>query len=67
MTAGAFAVGPITGGAFNPAVGTGPILMDTLMHPERETLQHLWMYWAAPLAGGLAAGIVFKVQNPQDA
>lgn len=67
VLAGAFAVGPISGGVFNPAVGTGPIVMDTIMHPERESLVNLWIYWAAPLVGGAAAGIVFRAQNPDDA
>ena len=31
VTVGAFAVGPISGGAFNPAVGTGPILANVFI------------------------------------
>jgi len=30
VTAGAYAVGPVSGGAFNPAVGVGPIMVDAL-------------------------------------
>src|SRR5687767_2117414 len=31
VTVGAFVVGPITGGAFNPAVAFGPILVDSML------------------------------------
>ncbi len=61
VAAGAFAGGPISGGAFNPAVGVGPILVDAVA--GAGTLTNLWIYLAAPLAGGAAAAAVFKVQH----
>lgn len=64
VLAGAFAAGPISGGAFNPAVGLGPILMDTLL--GGQTLGHVWIYLVAPLLGGAAAALIFKFQNPGD-
>ncbi len=51
---GAYAVGGISGGAFNPAVGVGAILM----HLARPA--DLWIYLVADLAGGAAAALVFN-------
>ena len=57
----AFAGGPISGGAFNPAVGIGPILIDTFM--GGGSMQHLWLYIVGPLAGGAIAAGVFAIQE----
>jgi len=59
--AGAFAVGGVSGGVFNPAVGIGPILVDSLM--GTGSLANLWIYIVAPVLGGLAAVPVFKLQS----
>ena len=61
---GAFAGGEISGGAFNPAVGVGPILMDVIAGDG--TIANIWIYLVAPLAGGAVAAFVFKFQNPDD-
>ena len=61
VMAGVFAVGGISGGVFNPAVGTGPILVDALM--GGGTFDQLWIYWAGPLLGGVAAAGVFDLQH----
>ena len=63
VTAGAFAVGPISGGAFNPAVGTGPILANVAL--GLGGIGDLWYYWVGPLVGAALAAIVFKIQNPE--
>jgi aquaporin Z len=57
---GAFAVGPISGGAFNPAVVIGAGVMKLL------NFSQTWIHLIADLAGGLAAGVVFKFLNPKD-
>ena len=57
---GAFAVGGISGGAFNPAVGTGPILVALL---QGGSLSALWIYWVGPVAGALLAVPVFRYQT----
>ena len=62
VAAGAFAVGPISGGAFNPAVGIGPTLMQALL--GRGGVGHLWIYLVAPFAGGALAAGMFRVQEP---
>jgi aquaporin Z len=60
VLAGAFAVGDISGGAFNPAVAVGATVMGML------PWGNLWLYLAAELAGGAAAAMVFRAINPED-
>lgn len=57
---GAFAVGKISGGAFNPAVAFGGCLMGLLAWPS------IWIYLAANFLGGIVAAQVFKFINPED-
>jgi aquaporin Z len=57
----AFAGGGISGGAFNPAVAIGAILIDTLC--ADGNLGNLWIYLVGPLAGGVLAALVFKMQG----
>jgi len=57
---GAFAVGPISGGAFNPAVATGCLYMGLLSY------SHYLAYIASELCAGAIAAYVFKVVNPDD-
>ena len=61
VVVGAFAGGPISGGAFNPAVGVGPILTDALL--GGGTLANLWLYLVAPLVGGALGAFVFGLQE----
>lgn len=56
----AFAVGAISGGAFNPAVAVGASMMGLF------SWSNLWIYLVANLAAGVAGAVVFKVINPQD-
>ena len=58
---GAIAVGGISGGAFNPAVGIGPTVFHAMV--GGGSLAPLWIYIVGPLAGGAAAAAVFKVQH----
>jgi aquaporin Z len=57
---GAFAVGGISGGAFNPAVAIGITIMNL------STWGHLWIFLVANFGGGLVAGWTFKQLNPLD-
>jgi len=52
---GAYAVGPISGGAFNPAVATGITLMGI------ARWSHFWVYLVGELGGAGAAAIAFKL------
>ena len=57
---GAFSVGGISGGAFNPAVAVGIALMKLV------NFSQIWIHIVADLAGGLVAGLAFKFLNPED-
>jgi len=57
----AFAGGPISGGAFNPAVGLGPIIVDAML--GGGTVANLWIYLVGPLVGGALAAGVFGMQE----
>jgi aquaporin Z len=59
----AFAGGPLSGGAFNPAVGFGPILVHRLF--ADGTLGDLWIYWVGPLLGAMAGAGIFAVQGEE--
>ena len=58
---GAFSVGALSGGAFNPAVALGAGMMKLVNLPD------IWIHVVADLAGGLVAGLTFKFLNPEDA
>ena len=57
----AFAGGPITGGAFNPAVAIGGILINAIC--DGGSLGNLWIYLVGPVAGGIIGAVVFKAQG----
>lgn len=64
VLAGAYSVGAISGGAFNPAVGIGPILVDTLS--GGSSVNNILIYIIGPFLGGAVASIVFKMTNPDE-
>ena len=59
VLAGAFAVGDISGGAFNPAVAIGAMAMGML------PWANLPLYVAAELLGAAAAALAFRALNPE--
>jgi aquaporin Z len=61
VTAGAYAVGNISGGAFNPAVAVGITVMGL------SAAANVWIFLAANFAAAVVAALVFKTINPQDA
>jgi len=60
VTTMAFALGGISGGAFNPAVATG----ITLMHLEKAA--NIWIYLVGNFAAAALAALTFKFINPED-
>lgn len=64
VLAGAIAAGPYSGGAFNPAVTLGPMIMDTIM--GGSSLGNAWFYLIGQFAGGAAAAWVFSMTNPDE-
>jgi aquaporin Z len=61
VMAGAFAVGGVSGGAFNPAVAIGIGVMGLV------SMSSIWIHIVAELAAGAAAALVFRIVSPQDA
>jgi aquaporin Z len=60
VVAGAFAVGGISSGAFNPAVALGAATGGLIAWST------IWVYLVVQLAAGVAAGLVFRALNPAD-
>lgn len=57
---GAYAVGPVSGGAFNPAVALGGAVMKIF------GWTHIWVYLVANLVAAAAAAAVFRAVNGPD-
>lgn len=57
---GAFAVGGVSGGAFNPAVAISAAVFKLI------PLSQVWIHLVGDFAGGAVAGLVFKFLNPDD-
>jgi aquaporin Z len=60
VLAGAFAVGGISGGAFNPAVSLGAATGGLFAWST------LWVYIVVQAVAGIAAGLAFRALNPDD-
>ena len=60
VTAGAFAVGGISGGVFNPAVALGGATAGIFAWST------IWIYMLVELGAGVAAGLAFLALNPGD-
>jgi aquaporin Z len=60
VVAGAFAVGGISGGVFNPAVALGGATAGVFAWST------IWVYLVVELGAGIAAGLAFLVLNPGD-
>jgi aquaporin Z len=57
---GAFAVGDISGGAFNPAVAVGITLMGL------SSWANIWIFMVGTFGGAILAALTFKLLNPDD-
>ena len=60
VMAGAFSVGGISGGAFNPAVAAGISIMNL------SAWSNIWIFLVANFVGAAAAATTFKIINPTD-
>jgi aquaporin Z len=56
----AYALGPISGGAFNPAVAVGISVMRLAAWSD------FWIFLIGCFAGGALAALVFRINNPDD-
>ncbi len=62
LLAAAYAGWPISGGAFNPAVGTILTLVD--IYNSGEISAHIWIYIVGPVLGAILASLAFtKIEN----
>ncbi len=61
VASAAFAGGGISGGAFNPAVGIGPTIINAAMGTGNYA--SLWLYLVGPIAGAALAAVVFGIQE----
>jgi aquaporin Z len=57
---GAYSVGSVSGGAFNPAVAVGITIMGL------SQLVNIWIFLVANFAGGAVATLVFRFINPPE-
>lgn len=60
VLAGAYAVGAVSGGAFNPAVAVGITVLGL------SSIGHIWIFLVGNFAGGAVAAMAFRVINPDD-
>jgi aquaporin Z len=60
VLAGAFSVGSISGGAFNPAVAVGISVLGL------SSWANIWIYLVADFAGAAVAAGAFKALNPAE-
>ena len=60
VAAGAFAVGSVSGGAFNPAVALGASVLGMF------AWSNIWIYLIAGAAGGAAAAAAFRLTQPAE-
>ena len=60
VLAGAFAVGGISGGAFNPAVALGAATAGAFAWTS------IWVYLVVQFGAGILAGLTFRALNPTD-
>jgi len=56
----AYALGGVSGGAFNPAVATG------ISVAEIKSFSDIWVYLVANLGAGALAALVFNFVNGRD-
>lgn len=64
VTAIAISGGGISGGAFNPAVGIGPIIVDEIN--GGNSLSHLYIYIVGPFLGAIFSAVVYAFLNAED-
>ena len=63
VAAGAFLMGGISGGAFNPAVGIAPAIFSVVI--GRDAVPQAWIYLVGPVLGAAAAALAYKQVNPE--
>jgi len=52
---------PVTNTSVNPARSTSQAIFA-----GDWALEQLWLFWVAPIAGAILAGIVYKIMSPEN-
>jgi aquaporin Z len=61
IVVGVAAGGAVSGGVYNPAIGTGALLIHAFL--DGGDLGNLWIYLVGPFLGGALAALVFRLQE----
>eukprot|EP01083_Nonionella_stella_P027161 74741_1 len=64
VAAGLASVQKISGGCFNPALGTALSITHTFK--DNGTIKHIWIYLLGPFIGAILAGLSFYVINAKE-
>jgi aquaporin Z len=64
IVVGVAAGGSISGGVYNPAIGSGAVLIHAFL--DGGDLGNLWIYLVGPFLGGGLAALVFRLQEAPD-
>jgi aquaporin Z len=64
IVVGVAAGGSISGGVYNPAIGSGALLIHAFL--DGGDLGNLWIYLVGPFAGGALAAVVFRLQEARE-
>ncbi|MBL0331695.1 MAG: aquaporin family protein [Chlorobiota bacterium] len=66
IIAASFTGGGISGGAFNPAVGIGPIIVDFILGGTSGSISNVALYLIGPSIGAILASMVFGILSKKD-
>ena len=53
--------GGVSGGAFNPAVGFGPILFESILVISAATINNFWYYIVGLISGAIIATYIYTL------
>ena len=55
---------PIDGASVNPARSFAPAVLSAYFSGDQWAIQQNWLFWVAPILGGLLAAVVDRVLRP---
>ncbi len=57
---------PVTNTSVNPARSTGPALMEMLTGHGSGAINQLWLFWVAPIIGGVIGALIYRALGSRD-
>lgn len=57
---------PVTNTSVNPARSTGPALMEMLTGHGSGAINQLWLFWIAPIIGGVIGALIYRALGSRD-